>query len=68
MAMQVQVIRALDDSAGTVAAAVFDALDEEEQIRELLGKRTGDPIVETRVDKHVKKVLVKAWKTARGRL
>ena len=61
--MQVQVTRALDDSAGTVAAAGFHAMDEEGQVHVLLGQRTGDPIAETRVDKHVKKVLVKAWNT-----
>ena len=40
-------------------------LAEEGHARVLLGQRTGDPIAdpEARVDKHVKKFLVKAWNT-----
>jgi len=61
--MRVQVARALDDSAGTVATEDFDAMDEEGRARVLLGQRTGDPIAEARIDRHVKKFLVKAWNT-----
>ena len=61
--MRAQVARALDDSAGTVATEDFDAMDEEGRARVLLGQRTGDPIAEARIDRHVKKFLVKAWNT-----
>ena len=61
--MCVQVARALDYSIGSVVAEDFAAMDEEGRARVLLGQRTGDPVAEAKIDRHVKKFLVKAWNT-----
>ena len=51
----------LSSSSSKLSVSDFDGLSGHGQCEVLLGKRIGDPTAENRIDKVVKKYLIKAW-------
>ena len=59
--LHTQVTHALQDCEGHVTVDDYCQMGNAAQSRVLPGQRLGDPVVEDRIDVHVKKYLVKAW-------
>jgi hypothetical protein len=53
--------RALTNTSGYVTTHCFNNMDKPSQLAVLLGRRTGDPRAEDRIDRSMKRFLRKAW-------
>ena len=58
-------IRELAKSNGNISAVAFAFLDPTGQLNILFGKRIGDPRTEDRIDRIVKRFLIKCWNIRR---
>jgi hypothetical protein len=58
--MMVDVRAAIDRSPIALTSATFDAMSQGDQCKILLGQRIGDPALENRIDRNIKRYLRKA--------